>query len=431
MEKLTARQVTTLAPGKYDDGGGLWLAVSKSGSRKWFVRVTIDGKRREMGLGGDASVTLKEARHKAAQARSQVVKGIDPVKARHQVEATIPTFTAAAARFIRSKRHEWSNRKHARQWTATLKNYARPVIGSKPVDAISTEDVLAILTPIWTTNPETAKRVQGRIEKVLDYASAMKWRDISNPARWRGHLNKLLSSPVKLKRQQNGGTTRHHPAMPYSEIPNFVVELQALRSVSPLALQFTILTATRTSELLGAQWCEVDLERAEWLIPGSRMTAKRPHRVPLTEAALAILQRVPRVQGNDHIFIGARQGRPLSNMSILQVTRGMGFGDNGHRGDYVPHGFRSSFRDWAGEVSSHPREVCEMALAHVIENKAEAAYARGDLLAKRRAMMQEWAECCRKCAGAQVLKLHGFAAQLNGMAVPSPHGDMQGPRNIS
>ena len=406
MGKLTNTAVKAAAPGKYEDGQGLRMVVTKTGSRKWVLRYQLQGRRREMGLGSYPAVSLKLARDKAAQARSQAAAGIDPISARAQVQTATPTFTEVAARFIRAKRHEWSNRKHARQWTATLKTYARPVIGSTPVDSLTTEDVLAILKPIWTTKPETAKRVQGRIENILDYASAMKWTDTSNPARWRGHPNKLLSSPVKIKRQANGGTTRHHPAMPYSAVPGFMIELQQLSSVSALALQFTILTATRTSEVLQATWSEVDLEAAEWLIPAPRMKAKRPHRVPLSPAALAVLERVPRLSGNPYIFTGARQGRPLSNMAMLQVMRGLGYGVGGGRGNYVPHGFRSSFRDWAGEVSSFPREVCEMALAHVIENKAEAAYARGDLFTKRLKMMAEWAQWCGKSAADNLVDPH-------------------------
>lgn len=406
MAKLTARQVATLAPGKYNDGGGLWLAVSNSGSRKWFMRVTINGKRREMGLGSLTDTSLKEARDKAAQARTQAAQGIDPIEAKGQIGTAVPIFTSAAAQFIRSKRREWSNHKHARQWPATLKTYARPVIGSKPVDAITTEDVLLILKPLWGTRTETAKRVQGRIESILDYASAMKWRDQSNPARWRGHLDKLLPSAVKVKKQQNGGTARHHPAMSYTEVPAFVAELQQRGSVSALALEFTILTATRTSEATLATWPEVDLEAAIWTIPASRTKARREHRVPLTEAAMAVLRRVPRVEGNNHIFIGARQGRPLSNMAMLQLMRGMGYGVNGDRGDYVPHGFRSSFRDWSGEVSSFPRDVCEMALGHVIESKVEAAYRRGDLFEKRRRMMEEWSAWCGKGEANNVIGIH-------------------------
>lgn len=402
MAKLTARQATTLAAGKHNDGDGLWLAVSASGSRKWFLRVTIDGKRRELGLGSLKDTSLKEARAKAAEYRALVAQGIDPTRAKPSSSEDIPTFTQASARFIRSKRHEWSNRKHARQWVATLRTYARPIVGSKPVNEIGTEDVLRILQPIWTAKPETAKRVQGRIENVLDYASAMKWRDANNPARWRGHLNKLLAAPVKVKRQRNGGSTRHHPAMDYRQVPAFMAELRERNSTSALALQFTILTACRTSEVLQAQWAEMDRATATWTIPASRMKARREHRVPLAAAALAILDALPRIGGNPYVFPGARHGRPLSNMSMLEVMRGMGFGVKGERGDYVPHGFRSSFRDWAGEESSFPNHVCEMALAHVIGDKAEAAYRRGDLFVKRRSMMDQWADWCGKaCAIAQ------------------------------
>ncbi|MCF7996180.1 MAG: integrase arm-type DNA-binding domain-containing protein [Chromatiaceae bacterium] len=406
MGKLTSNAVKAAAPGKHEDGEGLRLVVTKTGSRKWVLRYQLSGRRREMGLGTYPAVSLKLARDKAAQARSQAAQGVDPISARAKVETTTPTFTQAAARFIRSKRHEWSNRKHARQWAATIRTYAKPVIGQKPVDTITTEQVLAILQPLWTSRTETAKRVQGRIENILDFASAMKWRDQSNPARWRGHLDKLLPSATKVKRQQNGGTTRHHPAMPYSAVPGFMSELQQLGSVSALALQFTILTAARTSEVLLATWSEVDLEAAIWTIPASRTKARREHRVPLTEAAMAVLRRVPRVEGNNHIFTGARQGRPLSNMAMLQVMRGLGYGVNGDRGDYVPHGFRSGFRDWAGEVSSFPRDVCEMALGHVIESKVEAAYRRGDLFEKRRRMMSEWAEWCGKGTEKNVVNIH-------------------------
>ena len=404
MGKLTARQTATLPAGKHNDGDGLWLAVAASGARKWFLRITVDGQRRELGLGSLKDRSLKDARALAAEYRALVARGIDPTKDLPS-DAGIPTFTQAAARFIRSKRHEWSNRKHARQWVSTLRIYARPVIGDKPVNEVTTEGVLTILKPIWTAKPETAKRVQGRIENVLDYASAMKWRDESNPARWRGHLNKLLAAPVKVKRSQNGGTTRHHPAMPYAEVPAFMADLGKLASVSALALRFTILTACRTSEVLQAQWREIDLDAATWTIPATRMKARREHRVPLSNAALAVLKALPRIEGNSYVFPGARRGRPLSNMALLAVMRGMGYGVGGKRGDFVPHGFRSSFRDWAGEVSSFPNNVCEMALAHVIENKAEAAYRRGDLFAKRAAMMQEWADWCGKGAAENVRTL--------------------------
>ena len=285
---------------------------------------------------------------------------------------------------------------------STLKTYARAEIGSKRVDAVATEDILKILSPIWATKTETAKRVQGRIENILDYAAAHKYRDPLNPARWRGHLDKLLPKPSRVKK------VSHHPAMPHTEVPAFMVELLGNGSVSALALRLLILTATRTNEVLQAQWPEIDLQAAVWTVPAARMKTRREHRVPLSDAAMTILEALPRIEGNPYLFPGARHGRPLSNMALLQLMRGMGYGVAGDRGDYVPHGFRSSFRDWSGEVSSFPRDVAEMALAHVIENKVEAAYRRGDLFAKRRKMMQEWADYVGK-QQARVIPLNKHA----------------------
>lgn len=389
MGKLTARQVTTAGPGKHEDGAGLRLVVSRTGSKKWILRFTIDGKRREMGLGGFPDVSLDEARDLAAAHRKQVKAGIDPIEARTKAQAEtepMPTFTTCAARHIRAHRRGWKNAKHARQWVSTLKTYARPIIGAKPVDKINTDDVLAILKPIWNTKTETAKRVQGRIENILDYAAAHGYRDQTNPARWRGHLDKLLPRPTKIKKPA------HHPAMPYDDLPVFMAELQANGSLSALALRFLILTATRTREVLQARWEEIDPETRIWTVPASRTKAGREHRVPLSDAALAVLEALPKIHDNPYLFPGSRPGRPLSNMTLLQLMRGMGYGVNCTRGDYVPHGFRASFRDWSGEVSSFPYDVAEMALAHVIENKVEAAYRRGDLFAKRARMMQAWAD---------------------------------------
>ena len=386
IHKLTPRKVATADPGKYEDGGGLRLVVSNTGAKKWVLRFTIEGKRREMGLGSFPDVGLAEARDKATEHRKQAKAGIDPIEARQTEPEKTPTFTTCAARYIRAHRRSWKNAKHARQWVRTLKTYARSVIGSKRVDAVSTEDILKILSPIWTTKTETAKRVQGRVENILDYAAAHKYRDPLNPARWRGHLDKLLPKPSRVKK------VTHHPAMPHSEVPAFVAELSSNDSVSALALRFLILTATRTSEVLQAQWSEIDLESAVWIIPAKRMKARREHRIPLSDAATATLESLPRIDGNPYLFPSARHGLPLSNMALLQLMRGMGYGVDGNRGDYVPHGFRSSFRDWSGEVSSFPRDVAEMALAHIIENKVEAAYRRGDLFTKRRMMMQEWAD---------------------------------------
>lgn len=398
---LTARQVQTAGPGKHADGrgNGLWLKVSPTGARRWFVRVVVAGKRREMSLGSYPRVPLAEARERAEAAQRVAEGGLDPIEQREQQatrEAPKPTFTAAAARFIRSKRRGWANRKHARQWAATLRTYAKPVIGDKAVDTIATEDILAILQPIWAAKTETAKRVQGRIENILDYSAAMKWCDATNPARWRGHLDKLLPAATKVKRQANGGATKHHPAMPYHLVPSFMAEVAEAKGTAAAALRFLILTATRTGEVLGATWAEIDMAEAVWTIPPARMKAKREHRVPLSDAALAILESLPRIDGEPWVFAGGKQGRPLSNMALLKVMRARGYGVNGARGDYVPHGFRSSFRDWAGDVSSYPANVAEAALAHVIGDKTVAAYARGDLFAKRRRMMADWAEWCTR-----------------------------------
>lgn len=386
IHKLSVRRVATASPGKYEDGYGLRLVVSKSGAKKWVLRFTLHGRRREMGLGSYPSVGLADARVSALKCRRQVAKGADPIEARRMDSQRIPVFTACAARYIRGYRHGWQNAKHARQWVSTLKTYARPVIGKKPVNAVTTEDILQILSPIWVTKTETAKRVQGRIENIMDFAAAHQFRDPLNPARWRGHLDKLLPRPSRVKE------VAHHPAMPYPDVPDFFDELSRNRSVSAMALKFLILTATRTLEVLHAEWKEIDLHAGIWTVPASRMKTRREHRVPLSDSAMTVLEALPRIEGCPFVFPGSRNARPLSNMALLQLMRGLGYGVNSSRGDYVPHGFRSSFRDWSGEVSSFPREVAEMALAHAIENKVEAAYRRGDLFEKRRKMMQEWAD---------------------------------------
>ena len=266
------------------------------------------------------------------------------------------------------------------------------------MNAITTEDILQILSPIWATKTETAKRVQGRIENIMDFAAAHQYRDPLNPARWRGHLDKLLPRPSRVKE------VAHHPAMPCAEVPAFFDELSRNGSVSPLALKFLILTATRTLEVLHAQWRQIELPAGVWTIPASRMKTRREHRVPLSDSAMTVLEALSRIDGCPFVFPGSRNGRPLSNMALLQLMRGMGYGVNSARGDYVPHGFRSTFRDWSGEVSSFPREVAEMALAHAIENKVEAAYRRGDLFLKRRKMMQEWADYLRRSAETERLE---------------------------
>lgn len=394
MGKLTTKGVQKLIresrPSLTNDGDGLYLKIGKRGGASWIYRFRWNGKLRDMGLGSCSEITLSEARELATHNRKIMKQGLNPLDVRMEdqklAEKKVMTFTSCASRYIRSHRRSWRNAKHARQWVSTLKTYVRPKIGDKRIDEISTQDILAVLKPIWMSKNETAKRVQGRIENILDYAAAHEYRDPVNPARWRGHLDKLLAKPSRIQK------VNHHPAMPYDEVGNFLKEVQEYSSISSKALQFLILTATRTSEVLNAQWGEVYLGDATWKIPAERMKAKREHRVPLSKQALDLLSNLPRVQGNPYIFPGMKHARPLSNMALLQFMRGMGYGPSGERGNYVPHGFRSSFRDWTGEVTSYPRDVAEMALAHTIENKVEAAYRRGDLFEKRRAMMQEWAD---------------------------------------
>lgn len=402
-KQLNSRKVDSIGPGRHPDGDGLYLVVTASLTRSWQSRYTAAGRRQWMGLGPAKGSNLAQARKDNEKWQDLARQGKDPKVVREeerQAIQTVPTFTSVAAAFIRAHRRGWRNHKHGRQWCSTLKNHVRPLIGTKPVDSITTDDVLKVLTPIWLSRNETANRVRGRIENILDYAAARKWRDPVNPARWRGHLAMLLPKPSKV---QDG---EHHPAMPYTEVPAFMRLLRGKPSVSSSALQFLILTATRTNECLGAQWSEIDLANKVWTIPGGkegRMKGGREHRVPLVPQAIAILEALPRVAGNPFLFPGARAMR-LSNMSLLQLMRGLGHGSGGNVSDAVPHGFRSSFRDWGGEVSSFPRDVLEMALAHAIENKVEAAYRRGDLFEKRRQLMEAWSNHCLM-AGAEVVFL--------------------------
>ena len=380
------------------DGGGLWLQV-RGEARTWIFRYDHAGQRRNMGLGSYPAVTLAEARKRAAECRELRTQGIDPLAHRRGQDSapaapSVPTFTSVAARYIRSKRRAWSNIRHAREWPSSLKRYARAIIGSTPVDQIDTASILKVLEPVWHKRPETASRVQSRLENILDYAAAMGWRDPVNPARWRGHLSRLLPSPQTIKRQQNGGAEPHYEAIPYPQVPAFVAELRKLHSFSARALEFAILTATRTGEVLGAQWVEVDLAAATWTIPAVRMKARVEHRVPLSNRALEILQALPRIYGNPYVFPGSRDGKPMSSMALLMCMRGLGHGVNGAKSGAVPHGFRSSFRDWVAEETGFPAAVAEAALAHTITNAVQAAYERGDKFRKRRELMQAWAEYC-------------------------------------
>ena len=376
--RLTARKVGTAKPGKYGDGGNLYLVVSPTGSRKWVLRFTWRGQAKEMGLGSAASVPLSDAREKAAAARREIAGGLNPIAERKR-NGGIPTFGQLADEVIASLVVGFRNLKHRAQWKTTLATYAAP-LWNKPVDTILTDDVVGVLKPIWTSKVETASRVRGRIEKVLDAAKAKGFRQGENPARWRGHLDHLLPKQDKLARG-------HHAAMPYDDVPAFLAGLRDRDGLACTALEFCILTAARSGEVLGMRWKEVDLESGVWNVPAARMKAGRPHRVPLSRRAVAVLRKLGTHQG-DYVFPGHAPGKSLSNMAMGMVLRRMEIDDT------TVHGFRSSFRDWAGNSTNFPREVVETALAHVVGDKTEQAYRRSDALEKRRKLMEAWAYHC-------------------------------------
>jgi integrase len=381
---LTARRVETAKPGKHSDGGNLYLIVSMTGARKWVLRFTWRGNAKEMGLGSAGSVTLADAREKAASARRKIAKGLNPIDERRR-DGGIPSFGEMADEVRESLSAGFRNEKHKAQWKSTLETYAAP-LRAKPVDTIATDDVLAVLKPIWTTKAETASRVRGRIEKVLDAGKAKGFREGENPARWRGHLDHLLPRPSKLSRG-------HHAAMPYEEVAAFIAKLRARDAASAQALELCILTAARSGEILGMRWSEVDFDNKIWTVPAARMKAGREHRVPLASRGVTILRQLEKVSTGEFVFPGRARNKPLSNMAMEMVLRRMKIEDA------TVHGFRSSFRDWAGNVSSTPREVVETALAHVIGDKAEQAYRRRDALEKRRKLMEAWAAYCERPAG--------------------------------
>ena len=380
LGNLTARKVATAKAGKYSDGGNLYLLVSQGGSKKWVLRFTLAGRAREMGLGSASVVSLAEARDRAADARRQISNGIDPIGDRKRA-AGVLTFGEMANQVCESLSAGFRNEKHRAQWKMTLEVYAGP-LRKLPIDAISTDDVLGVLKPIWLTKTETASRVRGRIEKVLDAAKAKGLREGENPARWRGHLDHLLPKPGKL-------TRGHHAAMPYERVPAFIADLRQREAIAALALEFCILTAARSGEVFGLRWPEVDFDKCIWTVPGERMKAGRAHRVPLCHRAMAILRQLrPLTSDSVFAFPGQSPGRPLSNMAMEMMLRRMKITDA------TVHGFRSSFRDWAGNVSDFPREIAEAALAHVIGDKSEQAYRRSDALEKRRALMEAWSDWC-------------------------------------
>jgi integrase len=410
--KLTVLKVAReKRPGLYGDGGGLYLHVTARGSKSWIFRYWIAardpttgdvvrdpttnkaiGRSREMGLGSCITVSLAEARERALECRKLREKDIDPIDAREAARRQVAMerarslkFKEAAATYMAAHRVAWKNDKHAGQWTATLQTYAYPLLGDVPVHAIDTALIMKVIEPIWATKPETANRVRGRVESILDWATVRGYRHGENPARWRGHLDKLLPSRAKVRK------TQHHSALPYAELPGFITLLQEQEGIAARALEFTILTAARTGEVIGTQRSEINWQEKLWTVPAERMKAGKQHRVPSSDRMLE-LAAITVQADNAFIFPGGRLGKPLSNMAMLTLLRRMG------RNDLTVHGFRSTFRDWASERTNFPGEVVEMALAHTIDSKTEAAYRRGDLLEKRRRLMEAWAEFCRKTA---------------------------------
>jgi integrase len=376
----------------YADGGGLYLQVTERGA-SWIYRYMLNGRAREMGLGPLALFGLAEARTKALDARRLRHDGIDPIEARRAARAQLRldaakamTFQQCAEAHIKAQRAGWRNDKHAAQWKTTINKYAGPIIGALPVQGVDTALVLKVLEPIWLATPETARRLRGRIEAALDWAKARGYRQGENPARWRGHLDKLLPARSKVRR------VAHYAALPYDELPGFLVGLREQEAISARALEFTILTAARTGETMGARWNELDLLDRTWTVPVERMKTGREHRVPLSARAIAILKEMQAHRSTDSgfVFPGSKSGKPLSNMTFLMLLRRMG------RDDLTTHGFRSSFRDWVAERTNFPSEVAEVALAHAVRNPVEAAYRRGNMFEKRRRLMDAWADFCAK-----------------------------------
>lgn len=410
MGRLTALRVSRAVgkPGMYADGGGLYLQVTKSGA-SWIYRYMLNGRAHEMGLGPFRLYGLREARAKTLDAARLRHEGIDPIEARRAVkaraqldEAKTVSFQQCAETYIKAHRAGWRNAKHAAQWEATLATYAEPIIGFLPVQAIDTALVMRVLeqearsetnkpsAPLWTAKPETASRLRGRIESILDWAKVRGYCNGENPARWRGHLDKLLPARAKVRKVE------HHAALPYGELPKFITVLRTQEGIAARALEFAILTAARTGEVIGARWGEIDIAKKLWTVPAERMKAGKEHRVPLSEWAVAILEEVEPLarvgEGQDSadafVFPGGKRGRPLSNMVFLMLLRRM------ERSDLTAHGFRSSFRDWAAERTNFPSEVAKMALAHAVGDKVDAAYRRGDLFERRRRMMAAWETFC-------------------------------------
>lgn len=389
-KELGALEVKRLkAAGWHAVGGvaGLGLEVKPTGARSWTLRVMVGAKRREIGLGAFPEVGLADARDKARATRAEIRDGVDPVEKRREArslrvaaQTAGMTFDQCAAAYIKAHREGWKNPKHAQQWENTLATYAGPVIGAMLVRHVETPHILAVLEPIWREKTETASRLRGRLESILDWATVRSEREGLNPARWRGHLDKLLPAQSKVSKVE------HHAALPWREIGPFMAHLRAADGMGARCLEFAILTAARSGEARGATWAEIDMQARTWTVPGTRMKAGKDHRVPLSPAALTLLDKLPRIVGNDLVFPAPRGG-VLSDMTLGAVLKRMEV-------PVTAHGFRSTFRDWAAESTAYPGDVVEMALAHAIGDKVEAAYRRGDLLEKRQRLMNDWAEYC-------------------------------------
>lgn len=397
MGRLTARMIAALSEkGRYHDGDNLVLQIGPAGNKSWLFCYMLNGRSRAMGLGSAKLLSLQEARDKAFTLRRRLkLDGIDPIEERKAARArpVVPTFAVFADEWITAHEPGWRNAKHAAQWRSTLLTYAYPVIGDLPLDAITTDDVMKIVEPIWATKSETADRVRTRIAQILDAAKARQFRTGDNPAQWRGALKHLLPAQSKVKR------VRHHGSLPFAEIPALIAELRDRNSISAKALEFCVLTASRTAEVTEATWDEIDLVNAVWAIPEGRTKQGREHRVPLSDRALEILRSLPREADNPHVFVGSRYKHGLSNMSMLELLRGMR-----GRGVTVHGTARSGFRTWVTEAG-HPRELAEAALGHIIGDATEQAYARGDLFQRRRVLMDAWADFLSRPTGGSVVPM--------------------------
>jgi integrase len=388
-KELSATEIRRInKPGRHAVGfiAGLLLVVKELGSKSWILRTLVGGRRRSIGLGGYPEVSLAEARERAREIKKAIRQGVDPIQERRARLRNLARYQMTFAEAVRlchaKKSQEFRNPKHSRQWLTTLETYANPVIGNIPVAEIDLPHILKILEPLWQEKTETATRLRQRIENVLVWATVAGHRSGDNPARWKGHLDAVLPKPNKLK------TVKHHPAIPWKEIGGFMQDLRIRDGMGARALEFILLTAARSGEARKATWDEIDLEGKVWTVPSERMKNGKEHQVPLSDQAVNLLEKLPKQTEAPFVFFAPRGGN-LSDMSISAVCRRMGV-------DAVPHGFRSTFRDWCAECTNYPREVAEMALAHTIPSAVEAAYRRGDLFRKRKAMMQAWADYCDK-----------------------------------